>query len=123
MLAQVEESYICAEELCTHVEKVMPGIALAHSQVEESYISAEELAAAIPVKPAMILQNEISVYTALNCDLVVWSPYRALAGLLMVSGHTHTQTHTHTHTRVPAWLVRMGAKYAVFAGMVPGRGM
>lgn len=52
------------------------------NQMEEAYISAAELARLSGIKPAAILNSELPVLQTLRFDLVVMSPYRALAGFL-----------------------------------------
>jgi len=51
------------------------------AKIEESYIGAEEFCRAVKKDPATVLRSEVGVLQVLHFDLVVHSPYRALAGL------------------------------------------
>jgi cyclin H len=55
-------------------------------QVEEAYRSAESLAKAMGIEANTVLRNEVPLLQGLKFDLVVHSPYRALAGLFKVCG-------------------------------------
>ncbi len=52
------------------------------AQVEESYISAEEFCRMIGQDSSLVLQNEVAVLQGLGFDLVVYNPYHPLEGLL-----------------------------------------
>lgn len=53
-------------------------------QVEEAYHSAEGLCGALGLKADTVLRFEVPLLQGLQFDLVVHSPYRALAGLFKV---------------------------------------
>jgi cyclin H len=53
-------------------------------QVEEAYRSAESLAKAMGIEANPVLRYEVPLLQGLKFDLVVHSPYRALAGLFKV---------------------------------------
>ena len=53
-----------------------------YAQVEESYISAEEFCRMIAQDSSLVLQNEVAVLQGLGFDLVVYNPYHPLEGLL-----------------------------------------
>jgi hypothetical protein len=53
-------------------------------QVEEAYHSAEGLSGALGLKADTVLRFEVPLLQGLQFDLVVHSPYRALAGLFKV---------------------------------------
>lgn len=50
-------------------------------KVEEAYISAEEFCRHLQQEVSTVLRNEVAVMQALNFDMVVHSPYRALVGI------------------------------------------
>ena len=58
--------------------------ACAAPQVEEAYRSAESLAKAIGIEAGPVLRFEVPLLQGLKFDLVLHSPYRALAGLFKV---------------------------------------
>ncbi|GAQ83756.1 Cyclin family protein [Klebsormidium nitens] len=49
-------------------------------KVEESHVSADEFGKGIKQDPAAVLKNELPVLQALDFDLIVFPPYRALEG-------------------------------------------
>lgn len=51
------------------------------SKVEEHYISAEDFCKQLEQKPSAVLRNETALLQGLGFDLIVHSPYKALAGL------------------------------------------
>lgn len=57
-----------------------------HMQVEESYRSAEGLCKLLGLDAGLVLRFEVPLLQGLGFDLVVHSPYRALAGLFQVCG-------------------------------------
>ncbi|KAL6758199.1 hypothetical protein V8C86DRAFT_1525447 [Haematococcus lacustris] len=52
------------------------------AKIEEAYLSAEELCRVAQRDASVVLRAEITLLQGLHFDLVVHSPYRALAGLL-----------------------------------------
>lgn len=54
-------------------------------QVEEAYTSAEHLCKRMGIESGPVLRFEVPLLQGLGFDLVVHSPYRALAGLFKVS--------------------------------------
>lgn len=55
-------------------------------QVEEAYRSAESLCKSMAIDVSPVLRFEVLLLQGLKFDLVVHSPYRALAGLFKVGG-------------------------------------
>ncbi len=53
-------------------------------QVEEAYIGAEEFCARVRQEEASVLRAEPALLQALRFDLITYSPFRALAGFVMV---------------------------------------
>ncbi|KAF8060065.1 Zeaxanthin epoxidase [Scenedesmus sp. PABB004] len=62
--------------------RIMPTCIYLACKVEEAYRSAEGLARSMGIEPAALLRSEVPLLQGLSFDLVVHSPYRALAGLL-----------------------------------------
>jgi hypothetical protein len=56
------------------------------AQVEEAYRSAEGLCKLLGLEAGPVLRFEVPLLQGLQFDLVVHSPYRALAGLFKVCG-------------------------------------
>uniref|UniRef100_A0A383VC47 Cyclin-like domain-containing protein n=1 Tax=Tetradesmus obliquus TaxID=3088 RepID=A0A383VC47_TETOB len=61
--------------------RVMPTAIYLACKVEEAYRSAESLAKAIGIEAGPVLRFEVPLLQGLKFDLVLHSPYRALAGL------------------------------------------
>ncbi len=52
--------------------------------MEEAYIGAEEFCARVRQEEAAVLRAEPALLQALRFDLITYSPFRALAGFVMV---------------------------------------
>lgn len=63
-------------------------------QIEEAYIGAEEFCRMLNQDIKAVLNNEVALLQGLQFDLIVHSPYRALAGLFEVCGVAITRTLT-----------------------------
>jgi hypothetical protein len=73
-----EQQQHCSKKVCC-----------AAPQVEEAYRSAESLAKALGIEANPVLRYEVPLLQGLKFDLVVHSPYRALAGLFKVCDNDH----------------------------------
>ncbi len=54
------------------------------AQIEDCYISAAELGRLTGLPQDLLLRNELPLLEALNFDFIIFSPYRAIDGLVEV---------------------------------------